>query len=147
MSRSLLVIGLLVPTCAGCLSALEEQTKKDPNSIIGKKTQNIGEFDPSAGAVVSDSKITDTNPITAPVSAYGPMLESISKTHIEHALNLYYATEGKYPATYEEFMTHIIKANNIQLPVLPGGKRYQYDVENHKLVVVDAAAEAAAPQE
>lgn len=122
---------------AGCMQSLEEQTKKDPNSIIGKKTQNIGEFDPNAGAKVSDSKIHATDPVTAPVSAYGPMLEQISKTHIEGALRLFEATEGRYPNSHEEFMTAIIKANNIQLPVLPGGKQYQYDVANHKLVVVE----------
>lgn len=129
----------------GCMQTIEEQTKKDPNSIIGKKTQDIGEFDPAAGAKVSDSKVEVTNPITGPVEAYGPILERISKLEIEHALNLYYATEGKYPDTLEEFMDKIIKPNNIQLPVLPGGKKYQYDVPNHKLVVVDAPAAAPVP--
>jgi hypothetical protein len=42
-------------------------------------------------------------------------------------------------------MEKIIKANNIQLPVLPGNKIYQYDVENHKLVVVEAPAAPDAP--
>lgn len=135
----LIVMGLL----SGCMQSLEEQTKKDPNSIIGKKTQDIGQFDPNAGAKVSDSKIHATDPITAPVSAYGPMLEKISTTYIEQALNLFNASEGRYPNSHEEFMTAIIKANNIQLPVLPAGKQYQYDVENHKLVVVDPPAPAA----
>lgn len=129
--------------CTGCMQSLEEQTKKDPNSIIGKKTQDVGQFDPNAGAKVSDSKIHATDPITAPVSAYGPMLEQISKTHIEGALRLFEASEGRYPNSHEEFMTAIIKANNIQLPVLPGGKQYQYDVENHKLVVVEPPAPAS----
>lgn len=139
-------VGLLLAVAVsmtGCMQSLEEQTKKDPNNIIGKKTQEIGQFDPNAGAKVSDSKIHATDPITAPTSAYGPMLEQISKTHIEHALNLFNASEGRYPNSHEEFMTAIIKANNIQLPVLPGGKQYQYDVENHKLVVVEAPAPAA----
>ena len=39
-------------------------------------------------------------------------------------------------------MEKIIKANRIELPVLPGSKKYQYDVENHKLVVIDATVEA-----
>lgn len=129
--------------CSGCMQSLEEQTKKDPNSIIGKKTQDVGEFDPNAGAKVSDSKINATDPITAPLSAYGPMLEQISKTHIEGALRIFEATEGRYPNSHEEFMTAIIKANNIQLPVLPGGKQYQYDVENHKLVVIEPTAPAS----
>jgi hypothetical protein len=132
------LVGTLV---AGCGDTLEKQVAKSPNSIMGKKTQDIGEFDPAAGKQVSDSKVRiDTNDITAPVTgplmAYGPALEQISKSHIEHALNLYNASEGRYPATHEEFMTHIIKANNIQLPVLPFGHKYEYDVPNHKLVVV-----------
>lgn len=126
---------------AGCGETLEKQVEKSPNSIMGKKTQDIGEFDPAAGKQVSDSKVKiSTNditaPVTAPLMAYGPALEQISKSHIEHALNLYNASEGRYPATHEEFMTHIIKANNIRLPVLPFGHKYEYDVPNHKLVVV-----------
>lgn len=132
---------ILIFLVCGCMKPLDEQVKKDPNSIIGKKTQDIGEFDPNAGAAVSDSIIHATDPITAPVSAYGPMLEQISKTHIQHALNLFNATEGRYPESYDEFMEKIIKANNIQLPVLPGGKKYQYDVPNHQLVVIDAPTE------
>lgn len=130
-----IVLGL-----AGCgMKSIDEQTKKSPDSIIGKTTQNVTEFDSKAGANVSDSKVRAdvTNPVTAPVMAYGPMLEQISKSHIEHAVNLFQATEGRYPADLAEFMEKIIKANNIKLPVLPGGKQYQYDVENHKLVVID----------
>jgi hypothetical protein len=138
MSRTFFFVGLAL-CAAGCMKPLEDQVKKDPNrGIIGKKTQDIGEFNPNAGAQVSDSKIHATDPVTAPVSAYGPMLERISKNEIAYALRLYEAENGQYPATYDEFMTKIIKANNIQLPVLPGGKKYQYDVENHQLVVVDA---------
>lgn len=44
----------------------------------------------------------------------------------------------RYPKDHEEFMTQIIKANNINLPVLPGGRKYQYDVENHELVIIEA---------
>ena len=143
MSRGGLLLVLAV-TAVGCMESLEKQTQKDPNSIINKTTRDIGQFDPAAGAQVSDSKVQVTNPITGPLQAYGPMLEQISKTHIEHALNLYNAVEGRYPATYEEFMDKIIKANKIQLPVLPGGKQYQYDVENHKLVVIDAPVAAPA---
>lgn len=135
---------LIFVTLTGCgMQSLEEQTKKSPNGIIGKKTQDIGQFDPKAGTKVSDSKIAATDMITAPVSAYGPMLEKISKSHIEHAVRLFEATEGRYPKDYDEFFEKIVKANNIQLPVLPGGKKYQYDVENHKLEVIDAPAAAA----
>lgn len=133
-----LVYLFLLSGAVGCLENLEKQTQKSPNSIVGKTTQDIGQFDPAAGAKVSDSKIHATDPITAPTSAYGPMLEQISKTHIEHAVRLFEAENGRFPANYDEFMEKIIKANRIELPVLPGGKRYQYDEVNHSLVVVDA---------
>ena len=132
---------ILVTTC-GCGQSLEDQTKKSPNSIIGKTTQDIGQYDPNANAKVSNSKIDATDPITAPTSAYGPMLEKISKIEIDANLNIFNANEGRYPKDHEEFMTKIIKEYNVKLPVLPGGKQYQYDVENHRLVVIDAPAAA-----
>jgi hypothetical protein len=51
------------------------------------------------------------------------------------------------PKDHEEFMTQIIKKNNIQLPVLPGGRQYQYDVENAELVVVEAEKEKTETKE
>lgn len=134
-----LSVALLV-LAAGCMESLEKQAAKSPNSIVGKTTQNIGEFDPNAGAKVSDAKVEITNPITGPLEAYGPMVERISQLKVKPAIDLFHATEGRYPATYEEFMELIVKPNNIQLPVLPGGKQYQYDVANHALVVIDAPA-------
>ena len=70
------------------------------------------------------------------MAGYGPAVQKISKLGIEKALGFFNATHGRYPKDHEEFMEKIIKANDIQLPVLPGGRQYQYDVENHKLVVV-----------
>lgn len=130
----------------GCMESLDKQVQKSPNSIIGKKTQDIAEFDPKAGAKVSDSKVNVTDPITGPLQAYGPAVEQISKTHVAHALDLFNASEGRYPNSYDEFMTRIIKENNIKLPVLPGNKKYQYDVENHRLEVVDLEPEAPTGQ-
>ena len=138
-----LATALILLTLTGCgMQSLEDQTKKSPNSIIGKTTQNVGQYDPNANAKVSNSKIDATDPITAPTSAYGPMLEKISKIEIDANLNIFNANEGRYPKDHEEFMTKIIKEYNVKLPVLPGGKQYQYDVENHRLVVVDAPVEA-----
>ncbi len=134
--RPTLVLFPVLVFC-GCWDSLEKQTQKSPNSIIGKTTTDIGQFDPNAGQKVSDSKIHATDPITSGTSAYGPMLERISKTHIEHAVRLFEGENGRYPKDYDEFMEKIIKANKIELPVLPGGKKYQYDEANHALVVVD----------
>ena len=50
---------------------------------------------------------------------------------------MYRAETGEYPKDHDEFMNKIVKRHGIQLPVLPGGRQYQYDVENHELIVVE----------
>lgn len=125
----------LIAACtSGVDQSAEPARKKEP--IFGKLTQDIGVFDPNANQVVSDQKIQATDPITAPLSAYGPTMEKVSIIAVEHAINLFYATEGRYPANHQEFMEKIIKANGIKLPVLPYGGEYKYDEANHALVAV-----------
>lgn len=139
MRRAMVIVGLC--SAIGCMESLENQVKKEDGPVIGKTTQAIGEFNPADGKAVVKPTIQATDPITAPVAAYGPMVQRLSENEIAYALRLYEAEHGKYPATYDEFMEKIIKANNIRLPVLPGGKKYEYDVANHALVVVDAPNE------
>ena len=93
---------------------MANQAKKDPGVIIGKKTDKIAEFDPNAKQEVSDSKVRADDPVLAPLQAYGPMVEQISKMEVEHAVELYNASEGHYPKDHEEFMTRVIKPNNIK---------------------------------
>lgn len=131
------VVCSLVALVSGC-----GDTKKKDKGIIGKKTQDIGVFDPNAKQEISDSKVKADDPLLYGAQAYGPMMEQVSKLGIEHSVNLFYATEGRYPKDHDEFMQRIIKENNIQLPVLPFHAQYQYDVENHKLVVVKAPEKA-----
>lgn len=138
---SLAVVALF----AGCLGSLEDQGKKT-GSVIGKKTKEIGEFDPKANQKVSDSKVRVKDPYFYALEAYRPMVEQLNKGKVAHALNLYYAEHEKYPKDHAEFMEKIIKPNNIQLEALPEGYKYKYDVENHRLEVVkplDAPADAA----
>ncbi len=52
-------------------------------------------------------------------------------------MDLYKAANDRYPANYQEFMTEIIKANNIALPVLPSYQEYGYDEKEHKLVILE----------
>src|ERR1700733_603359 len=89
-----LTVGLL----SGCMDSLAKQAKKDPNSIIGKKTDDIKEFDPNAAhQVVSDSKPHADDPVLYAMQMYGPMIEQISTMYIDHALDLFNASEGRYP--------------------------------------------------
>jgi hypothetical protein len=134
---------LMVTFVAGCLNSLEGQTKKT-GSVIGKKTQKVGEFDPNAKQEVSDSKVRVSDPYFYALEAYRPMVEQIMKSHVAHALNLFNAEHGRYPKDHAEFMAKIIKANQIQLPVLPEGFQYMYDVQNHKLEIVKPLEDDAA---
>lgn len=68
-----------------------------------------GEFDPNAGKEVVKPDVKMTNPITGPLEAYGPLVQQVAALGIDHAVNLFYATEGRYPNSYDEFMTRIIK--------------------------------------
>ncbi|MBI3865064.1 MAG: hypothetical protein HY290_24585 [Planctomycetia bacterium] len=149
MSRlSMVVLFLGVACLAGCPKVDPKPAADNSGKgIIGKTTQDIGEFDAGkANQVVSDQKINASDPVTAPLSAYGPMVESIAKTRIVSEIGAFNAIEGRYP-TYEEFMEKIIKANNIQLPVLPYKGRYMYDVEKHELVIVRDIEHAAKSKE
>ena len=107
-----------------------------PAAAKPKTTDEIGEFNAEDGKQVVDSKVKISNPITGALEAYQPLKEQIAGLGIDHAVNLFYATEGRYPKDYDEFMNRIIRENQIRLPVLGTGKSYEYDVANHKLVVV-----------
>jgi len=146
MSRNLsLGFSLVLVVCVGCSQAKSQPAAdKDDKGVFGKKTQDIGEFDKNkANQVVSDQKIHATDPVTSGLSAYAPMMEKISMIEITHALELFRATEDRYPKDYDEFMTRIIKENNIRLPVLPYKGHYEYDVENHELKAVYTREQAA----
>ena len=119
---------------SGCIES------QPPSAPKQKSTDKIGEFDPNAGDEVVKPEVKITNPITGPLEAYQPMVQKIAALGIDQAVNLFNASEGRYPNSYDEFMTRIIKENNIHLPVLSPGLEYQYDVENHKLLVIRTPA-------
>ncbi len=120
----------------GCMD-VSEPAAQQPSAP--PKPAEIGEFDQKAGkeVVTLDAKVTD--PITGPLEILKKARVEIPMLAIEHALNLYNASEGRFPQSHDEFMTQIISANNIRLPVLPSGLDYQYDVDGHQLVIVNTA--------
>ena len=138
MYRRFLIVSAAL-LLSGCVESAPATVPKQ------KTTDRIGEFDPNAGDEVIKPEVRISNPITGPLEAYQPLVQQIAALGIEHAVNLFNASEGRYPNSYDEFMTRIVKENNIRLPVLPPGLEYQYDVENHKLLVIRAAEAAKAP--
>jgi hypothetical protein len=111
----------------------------DDGFIVGKRTQDVRNAGPEIqnGAQVATQTITARDPITLQGNAYVTMIGKTSILQIDHAMNLYKATNDRYPKDYDEFMAEIIKANNIALPKLPPYQKYGYNEEEHKLVVLE----------
>ena len=135
-NTQIVVFSTLACLSLGCADpgAAEKEQKQ---SIIGQETQEIGEYDADGDAEIADQQVkVSANPLAA-AGAYGYAAGTISKQTVQRALQLFNAEHDRYPKDHEEFMEKIIRANNIQLPVLPGGDQYQYDVENHELVIIE----------
>ncbi len=134
-----LCVLLIFTTLAGCVDS--SAPPRPPKKVTGltptpKTTDDIGEFDPDEGKVTVDSEVKISNPITGALEAYGPMKQKAAELGVTKAVQMFHALEGRYPKDHEEFMTRVIKENNIRLPLLGSGKKYEYDVENHQLLVV-----------
>ena len=116
------------------------QTTPKPAFIVGKRTQEIRNANAEVnqkGATVGTTRITAKDPITLPGNAYVAIIGQTSILSIQHALDLYRAEHDRYPKDYDEFMSEIIKANNIALPQLPEYQKYGYNATEHKLVILE----------
>jgi hypothetical protein len=114
-----------------------------PQFIVGKRTQDIrnARTELQKGeAKVGSTRIVAKDPITLQGNAYVSIIGQASMLNIQHALDLYQAENGRYPKDYDEFMTVIIKANNIALPQLPYYQKYGYDEKEHKLIILEYPA-------
>lgn len=77
-----------------------------------------------------------TSIVTVPISTYFHAQEAaVFKIQIPSAMNLFQASEGRFPNSEEEFMQQIVRANQIVLPKLPEGDSYFYDVQSHTLMI------------
>ena len=137
----LAVLGL----CLGCEEERNVASKpKAPPAqdkfIVGKRTQEIRNARPElekGGAKVATTKITAKDYITLQGNAYVTAIGQTSMLSIQHAMDLYHATNDRYPKDYDEFMDEIIKANQIALPQLPEYQKYGYDEKEHKLIILE----------
>ncbi len=125
----------------GCKDPNPPKQEAKKEGIIGKMTDDIGEFKPGESKE-ADISIDSSSPLQAMTSgAYKNILGRAAQIQITQAINIFNALHDRYPKDHEEFMEQIIKANGITLPVLPGGVQYQYDVENHELKIVERPKE------
>lgn len=71
--------------------------------------------------------------------------QKLGLAQVEHATNLFWGLEGRYPKDHEEFMEKVIKFNGIPLEPLEEPYEYRYNPEDHQLykVVKQEAIDAA----
>ena len=132
--------GALVLVCIsmGCVKpGSDVAEKKDkPEPILGKETQEIGEFNPDANRKLRDDK-EGVNMVNSTMRGASHAIHEIARLQIKQSVEMFRAVEGRYPKSHEEFMEKVIKANGIKLPAPVTTAEYQYDVENHELLVVE----------
>ncbi|QEG24490.1 hypothetical protein [Mariniblastus fucicola] len=134
-----LALALAVFSSIGCVppSSKDDVAKKDkPKPIIGQTTSEISEWDPDAGQTIRvDGE--DVNIVNRNLKALSGASNTIAKMKVQQSLELFRATEGRYPKTFEEFMDKVFKVYVVDLPMPVTSCEYQYDVENHELLVVE----------
>jgi hypothetical protein len=111
-----------------------EVSPAEPSSIVEGETAR-----PAEVGVGRKGHGYGTGLIATPLAARWRAAERlIFEAQIPHAMNLFKATNGRAPASHDEFMKEIIKFNQINLPELREGEHYQYDPETEQLMVVGA---------
>lgn len=132
---------LLISFVVGCFNPPPVPPDPEPTApqpAEAGQAAKVQQFDPAAGKTVVDPTRPITDPITGPLAALQNAREKIPQLAIQHAISLFHASEGRYPATLDEFMTRIIQENRINLPLLSPGLAWEYDVKAHQLVVVQS---------
>jgi hypothetical protein len=113
---------------------------KQSGPIIGQRTTDIRNASKELNqrvAQVASSRIVAKDPITLQGNAYVSIVGRSSVLSIQHSMDLYHATNERYPKDMDEFMTEIIKPNGIALPQLPPYQKFAYDEKEHKLIVLE----------
>lgn len=117
---------------AGTTDANDENAAEAEAEYVEKKA-DVGATGKGEYGVTSEQPMSI---VTVPVSTYFKAQEmAVFRMQIPSAMNLFQASEGRYPNSEEEFMTKIIKANQIVLPKLPEGDVYFYDVQARELKI------------
>ena len=151
------VVALVLVVMAGCEEPRNvgdkprAQVKKaapEDTFIVGKTTQKIGRADDPAlkkGAVVAPKTIVAKDYLTIQGNAYVVSIDKIALMNVQHAMDIYHATNDRFPADHDEFMKEIIQANGIALPKLPFYQEYVYNEKTHELQVYEYPEKKAGP--
>ena len=128
---------LLLAVIVGCVPPKVEEKKKDDGegSIIGKTTTDVGEWDPNGGQKIKETE--EANVVNHIRVGAGHAIHEIARMKVEKSLQFFEAEQGRFPNSYDEFMEKVFDVYVLELPAPLTSCEYQYDVKNHRLVVVE----------
>lgn len=107
------------------------QTTEDAEIVAQEALAGVGKEGQSLQNSQGVAKI-----ITGPFSALANFKQKAAlEMQVKPALNMFRATNGRFPNSHEEFMEQIVKVNRIQLPELPEGAVYHFNSEKGELWV------------
>ena len=128
--RQLLALVFSVSLLALASGCEVDKTKRKVHArdTIGKTTQDVRNLEPELekGGQTTDGKIHATDYITIQADAYRTSVANIAKMKVKMDMDMYEATNGEKPKTYEEFMEHDHQEGQARrnpaadAPLLPG---------------------------
>jgi hypothetical protein len=141
-SASWKLVGLLavMPMCTGCKPrppapppAATAPAAPAPPALQApiKAEAGVGK----QGQSLKNANSMDRMIVQPAITLFTVKQRAVFEIQIPQAMSLYQASNGNYPKSHNEFMTHIIKANNINLPELPAGQVYKYHPDTNDLWV------------
>ncbi len=123
--RNLVYCAVLLLSCYGCTESQSPVGEVKTGGVVEGDTTDLPVYDKANGPTVDISKFPEE---------YRMLFKQIDPTPQIEAYN---KANGHYPADYAEFKSGIVEPNNIKFPSkLPAGMQLQYDVANHKVVIV-----------
>lgn len=126
----LVAIGLI--GCSKPASPSTAQTQSEPAEVVAQKAvAGVGKKGQSLKDNQGIAKV-----ISGPAAAYFNVEQkAVLEWQIPQALQMYKASEGRFPKNHQEFMERIVDANKLSLPELPKGAVYRFDPEKGELWV------------
>ncbi len=130
-----MLLALLLPVATvGCgpkQSSAPDSAQSETPVVAQKAVAGVGKQGQSLKDNQGVAKI-----ISGPASAmFNVRQKVVLEINVPHALQLFKATEGRFPKDHAEFMEKIVAANRLTLPELPAGAVYRFDSEKGELWV------------
>lgn len=137
MGIALLLGGLIISL--GCQAEPSSTPSAGPQPTTQMQAQKA-----TAGVGKRGQSLQDDQGVAKIVSGPASALLKVEQKvvldiQIPQALQLFKASNGRFPKSHDEFMSQIVQANRLQLPELPDGMVYRFNSEKGELWVYPEA--------